>query len=97
MWRIGVIAGRSQDSAMWAPFHEALREFGYVEGQNIAFKWPSSGMRAERFADLATELAQLKVDVILASENPATAAAQRATVIEWHPICAGVPYLERGR
>ncbi len=61
------------------PFHEELRELGYVEGRNIVLEWRYSGGRAERFADLAAELVRLKVDLIVAGDNPAIAAAQRAT------------------
>ena len=38
-----------------------------------------SGGSAERFPDLAAELVRLQVDVIVAEDNPAIAAAQRAT------------------
>src|SRR5712692_1317504 len=39
VWRIGVLAGTPPDAPRWRPFRERLREFGYVEGQNIAFDW----------------------------------------------------------
>jgi len=78
VWRIGVLTG-SADAPRWKPFHDSLRGLGYVEGQNIAFEWRSSGGRAERFPELAAELTRLKVDLIVASDNPAIAAAQRAT------------------
>src|SRR5262245_60138933 len=80
VWRIGVLGGvAGPESARWATFRKMLRESGYMEGQNIAIEWRMSGGRAERFPDLAAELARLKVDVIVAADNPATAAAQRAT------------------
>ena len=50
-----------------------------MEGQNIAFEWRLSGGRPERFPALAAELARLQVDVIVAGDNPAIAAAQQAT------------------
>ena len=78
VWRLGVL-GPPPESPRWAPFRQGLRELGYVEGQNIAFEWRLSGGSAERFPDLAAELVRLKVDVIVASDNPATAAAQKAT------------------
>ena len=94
--RIGVLTSQAPESPMWTPFHEGLREHGYVEGQNIAFKWQSAGFRAERFPDLAAELARVKVDVIVATDNPAIAAAQRATgtipivmVLAQDPIASG--------
>src|SRR5215510_10316795 len=77
VWRIGVLSGSPPER--WKPFHDSLRGLGYVEGQNIAFEWRLSGGRAERFPDLAADLVRLKVDVIVASDNPAIAAAQKAT------------------
>jgi putative ABC transport system substrate-binding protein len=50
-----------------------------VEGQNLAFEWRVSGGQAARLPDLAAELVRLQVDVIVASDNPAIAAAQHAT------------------
>ena len=98
VWRIGVLTGAAtaESSPRWAPFREALREFGYVEGQNIALEWRASGGRAERLPDLAAELVRLKVDVIVAADNPATAAAQKATrtipivmVLAMDPVASG--------
>jgi putative ABC transport system substrate-binding protein len=80
VWRIGALFGPiGPESPRAAPFRERLRELGYVEGQNIAIEWRSSGGSAERFPDLAAELVRLKVDVIVAGDNPAIAAAQQAT------------------
>lgn len=79
VWRIGVLLGAPRETPRYAPFHQGLREFGYVEGQNIAIEWRSSDGNAERFPDLAAELVRLKVDVIVVGDNPAIAAAQRAT------------------
>jgi ABC-type uncharacterized transport system substrate-binding protein len=59
--------------------HEGLRELGYVEGKNIVVEWRWARSRAERFPELAAELVRLKVDVIVATNNPAVAAAQAAT------------------
>src|SRR5262245_27165920 len=77
VWRIGVLSGSPPER--WKPFHDSLRGLGYVEGQNIAFEWRLSGGRAERFPDLAADLVRLKVDLIVASDNPAIAAAQKST------------------
>jgi putative ABC transport system substrate-binding protein len=58
---------------------EGLRELGYVEGQNIAIEWRWARGKLERFPDLAAELVQLKVDVIVVATVPGAQAAQRAT------------------
>jgi putative ABC transport system substrate-binding protein len=83
VWRIGVLTGRqaleSAESPRGMSFRQGLRALGYVEGKNITIEWRSSGGQAERFPDLAAELMRLKVDVIVVTDNPAIAAAQRAT------------------
>jgi ABC-type uncharacterized transport system substrate-binding protein len=96
VWRIGVLSAATAESPRWAPFREALRQAGYVEGQNIALEWRSSGGRVERLPDLATELVRLKVDVIVADGNPSIAAVQRATktipivmVLAMDPVASG--------
>ena len=60
-------------------FREGLREFGYVEGHNIAFEHRWAEGRTEPLPDLAAQLAQLKVDVIVVGSTPATRAAMQAT------------------
>jgi len=78
--RIGVLTGLSPKGSPWIyGLREGLRGFGYLEGQNIALEWRWTHGKAERFPDLAAELVRLKVDVIVATNNPAIHAAQRAT------------------
>jgi putative ABC transport system substrate-binding protein len=60
-------------------FLTGLRDFGYVDGQNIAIEWRPSAGRAERLPDLAAELVRVDVDVIVAVDNPAIVSAQRVT------------------
>ena len=60
-------------------FRQGLRERGYVEGQNILIEYRAADGKIERFPGLATELARLKVDVILAANTPAARAVQQAT------------------
>jgi putative ABC transport system substrate-binding protein len=43
----------------------ALRERGYLEGQNIAFEYRYAQEKIDRYAELAAELVRLKVDIIL--------------------------------
>ena len=45
----------------------ALRELGYVEGQNIAIEYRYAEGKPDRFPDLAVELVRLKVDIIVAA------------------------------
>jgi putative tryptophan/tyrosine transport system substrate-binding protein len=75
--RIGVLV--QDESPELDAFRQGLRELGYAEGHTIAIEWRSADDRPERFSELAAGLAQLKLDVIVASNNTAVAAAKRAT------------------
>ncbi len=46
-------------------FRRALRELGYIEGQNIAIEYRNAEDRPEQVSHLAGELVRLKVDVIV--------------------------------
>ena len=61
------------------PSGGVLREFGYVEGQNIAIENRYAEGRLERLPNLAAELVQLKADVIVTQGTPAAHAAKQAT------------------
>jgi putative tryptophan/tyrosine transport system substrate-binding protein len=60
-------------------FRHALRELGWVEGQNIVIERRFAEGRFDRLPDLATELVRLKVEVIVAGVTPAAVAAKNAT------------------
>jgi putative ABC transport system substrate-binding protein len=61
------------------PFRQALRELGYIEGQNIVIEYRAADGKMDGLPTLATELALLKVDIIVAGATPAGLAAQQAT------------------
>ncbi len=65
--------------ALLDAFRQGLREQGYVERQNVAFEHRYAKGKYERFAELAADLVRLKVDVIVAHNEPATVAAKQAT------------------
>jgi putative ABC transport system substrate-binding protein len=58
-----------------------LRELGWVEGRSVAIEWRWAEGRSERFAEIAAELVQLKVDVIVTSGGGVPAAKQATSVI----------------
>ena len=60
-------------------FRQVLREHGYIEGQNFVLELRYGEARAERLPGFARELVSLKVDVIVAATDPATAAVKRET------------------
>ena len=58
----------------------ALRELGYIEGQNIAIEYRYAEGKDDRLPELAAELVRLKVDIILvAGGEPGIRAAKNAT------------------
>jgi len=61
------------------PFRHGLRERHYVEGQNIAIEDRYAEGSPSRLRDLAVELVQHKVDLIVAMGTPVAQAAQHAT------------------
>jgi putative ABC transport system substrate-binding protein len=60
-------------------FRQGLREHGYVEGQNIVLEYRSANGKIDRLPALATELASLQVDLIVAANTPMARAAKQAT------------------
>jgi ABC-type uncharacterized transport system substrate-binding protein len=76
--RIGWLAPESKPFAL-DPSRQALKELGWVEGGNLVIEQRYAPGVAERYAELATELVRLKVDVLVTDGTPATRAAQQAT------------------
>lgn len=82
--RIGFLYPGSKASGVSSGFLEAfrqgLREYGWVEGQNIGVEYRyAEGKYKERFPLLASELVNLKVDLIVASTTAGTQAAMQGT------------------
>src|SRR5438067_13216738 len=73
--RIGIL----DDAPMWQAFRQALRELGYVEGQNIAYEYRYGEGAPDRLAAVAAELVRRPVDVIATFGTPPTQAAKEAT------------------
>jgi putative tryptophan/tyrosine transport system substrate-binding protein len=80
--RIGLVlsAGAATDrSPQLEAFRLGLREFGYIEEQNILIEERHAEGRLDRMPALVNELVQQKVDVILAPNNVVIRAAKEAT------------------
>jgi putative tryptophan/tyrosine transport system substrate-binding protein len=73
--RIGIV----DDAPMWHSFRQALREFGYVEGQSINYEYRYSEGVPDRLAAVVGELVRRPVDLIAAYGTPPTEAAKTAT------------------
>ena len=63
-----------------AAFVQRLRELDWIEGRNIAIEYRWAEARSERYGEIAAELVQSKVDVIVTTA-PAFPAVQRATSV----------------
>jgi putative ABC transport system substrate-binding protein len=61
------------------PLREALREFGWIDGENITLKPRFADLNTQRLESLAQDLVRQKVDVIVAHGTPAAQAARRVT------------------
>src|SRR5262249_20773401 len=62
------------------PIRLAVRELGYIDGQNITFEYRYSQGKLDRLPELAAELVRLKVDIIVVSGgDPESRAAKNAT------------------
>jgi putative ABC transport system substrate-binding protein len=76
----------------------ALRELGYIEGQNIAIEYRYAEGKNDRLPELAADLVHLKVDIIVVAAGDTTIrAARNATktipIVMWG---AGVDPVEAG-
>ena len=60
-------------------FIQGMLELDYLEGKDFVVEWRSAAGQYERLADLAAELARLKVDVIVTGSAAAVRPAQQAT------------------
>ena len=66
--RIGYLSPLSRASDTRAErFRVALRELGYIEGQNVAIEYRYAAGKNDRQPELAAELVHLKVDIIVAA------------------------------
>jgi putative ABC transport system substrate-binding protein len=69
----------SDSTRSWA-IRLALRDLGYVEGQNIAIEYRYAEGKLDRLPGVAAELVRLKVDIIVvAGGDPLISAAKNAT------------------
>jgi len=89
VYRVGILTIASPVSEMRGPDPDSrpvrallqrLAELGYVYGRNLLTEPRSAEGKTERLPSLAIELAQIPVDVIVASGPPAVRAAERASL-----------------
>jgi putative ABC transport system substrate-binding protein len=81
VWRVGMLETISMaaNTANLGAFRQGMRERGFVEGRNLVIEYRSADGRGERFPELATELVQMNVDLVVTRGTPAAVAAKNAT------------------
>jgi putative tryptophan/tyrosine transport system substrate-binding protein len=80
---MGIIgSGTPATHGQWfAVFVQRLRELGWIEGRTVAVEYRWAEGRDERFAAIAAEFVQRKVDVIVTSSTVGVLAAKQATSV----------------
>ena len=94
--RIGFLRVGAPPPSFIEPLKKALKELGYVEGENIIFDY-ALAKRVAELPELAADLVRRKVDVLVASGTPAVVPARNATnaipivfVAAIDPVATGV-------
>jgi putative ABC transport system substrate-binding protein len=79
--RIGLLSVTSTSTmlARVEAFRRGLRDLGYVEGKDIFIEYRYADGKQDRFSDLASELIQLKVDLIVTATTAGVRAVQTAS------------------
>ena len=78
---IGFLDSRSPEAVVsrLRPFRQGLQQNGYVEGENVAIIYRFAENQLERLSDLARDLTQRQVAVIVTAGEPGALAAKAAT------------------
>jgi putative ABC transport system substrate-binding protein len=100
VYRVGLLSDFApREFASFTVFERALRELGYVDGQNLLIEFRTAAGNLDRLAGLAVELVRLAPDVIIVTGGPAAAGAlKKATsalpvvfsAVEWDPVKQGL-------
>jgi putative ABC transport system substrate-binding protein len=81
VYRVGYLTVPSRETAQGVAnsFQRALRDLGWIEGQNVVVNYRFADSDVDRLPDLAVELVRLRADVIVAGANAAVVAAKNTT------------------
>jgi ABC transporter substrate binding protein len=80
-YRLGSLFRAPRSDPNFIAFFEGMRQYGFVEGQNLLDDPNGYELRTEQFAGHASEIVKQRVDLILCAGDDAIRAAQRATKI----------------
>jgi len=100
VWRVGFLSSRTRPPSLngdiYRGFLKRMSELGYVEGRNLLIEWRFAGGEYQRLRGMAAELAELRVDVILAPGPPGISAAKGATATIPIVFISGADPVEAG-
>lgn len=95
--RIGVLTvGFSPGSKQGQAFRQGLRDAGYAEGRDVVIEWRFASGNYDRIPELAANLVQSEVEVIVVGSTVAAQTIKRATstipivVALFDPVAAGL-------
>src|SRR5689334_21180378 len=75
---VGVLIAAAWPQEMIQSFQRELAQAGWSEGTNLVIDWKETHGDYDRLPQLASDLVEHKVDVIISDGTPATASAKRA-------------------
>ena len=81
VWKIGVLVSgtQAQDAPRDEALRQGLRDLGYQEGKNFVMEYRYAEGKTDRLNQLAKELVEQKVDVIVVGGTGVAVAAKNAT------------------
>jgi ABC-type uncharacterized transport system substrate-binding protein len=77
--RVGILFIGGRDQPHLESFKQGMRERGYTEGKNVFFEYRYAEGNYDRLPDLAADLVQKKVDVIVTTSSISAQAARKVT------------------
>jgi putative tryptophan/tyrosine transport system substrate-binding protein len=90
-YRLGLLFVGGRDQPHLDAFKQGLREHGYTEGKNVVFEYRYAEGNYNRLPDLAADLVNKNVDVIVTTSNMSARAARKATRTIPIVITSGFP------
>jgi putative tryptophan/tyrosine transport system substrate-binding protein len=77
--RVGFLFVGGRDQPHLESFKQGMRERGYTEGRNVFFEYRYAEGNYDRLLDLAADLVQKRVDVIVTTSSLSAQAARKVT------------------
>jgi hypothetical protein len=90
VYRVGILsveAAPSGEDVATSTLRAALRDLGWIAGQNMVLERRYAGGQPDRLPALAADLVRLKVDVIVTFLTPGQAGKRRLTLVAVEVAC----------